>query len=426
MKELFAKVEKSLTKFSDIFAKSIVLNIISSAFMMIMPITIVGSIASLIRGIDMGGYQAWLQSSGLYNLVGAVYQFSIGLLALYIVFCIGYQYAQKSGMKKQSLTIGLTSIFAFLVITPYTPAESAYGAATLSTTWLSSSGMFMAMVVGFVVGYIYKFSITRHLEIKLPEQVPPTIARQFSALIPSFIIAVLFVLINWIFSMTSMGNAQDALYAVVKIPLSAVSASIWGLLILNIFVYLLWFFGIHGGMAIMPISMLLFTSLQLENLAAYQAGLPLPNWITGSYIAIGSGSFPLVVAMLIWGKSKANRSISKLAVVPALFGVDEPAYFGVPMIMNPIFFLPWVILVPTLLTLGTYLLQAIGLVGYHTGASAGGFVPFFVTNMVGYGIPGLIWGAVFFILAVFIYLPFVKIYDKQCLAKENGQPDKEE
>lgn len=411
------KIEEILTKISDKFAKSVTLNIISGSFMMIMTITMVGSFASLFKGIDIGGYQAFIQSCGIYQLLGTIYQFTIGMMSVYIVFCIGYQYASKKGMKKQGITIGFVSLMAFLIITPYDPAPDAYSAATLSTQWLSSSGMFMAMVVGFIVGSVYKFCLTHHVEIKLPSQVPPTISRQFSALIPGFIVAILFVLIQYLFTLTPFGNAQDALYAVVQIPLGIVGATIVGELILVIFLYLMWFFGIHGGMAVMPIMMLVFTSLQMENLTAFQAGLDLPNWITGSYVSIGSGSLPLLVAILLWGKAKANRSIGKLAVIPATFNVDEPAYFGIPMIMNPIFFLPWVILVPVLQVLGTYLLQAVGLLGYYTGVAAG-FVPFFVGNLLGYGTSGLIWGCIFFIISVLIYMPFVKIYDKQCLAKE--------
>lgn len=415
------KLEAWLTKVSNVFAQSVFLNIVSASFMMIMPITIIGSFASLFKGMDVGGYQAWIKANGLYNLLGAVYQFSVGLLGLYIVFCIGYQYAQKNGLKKQATTIGLVSLMCFLIITPYTAAADAYSAATLTTTWLGSSGMFMAIITGFLVGWIFKLCMKHHIEITLPKQVPPTIARQFSALIPGFFAVILFMIINGIFTLTPVGNAQDALYSIIRIPLSAVSSSLIGEFILVVFLYLLWFFGIHGGLAVMPIMMLLFTNLQLENLAAYQAGQALPNWITGSYLTVGSGSICMVIAMLIWGKSKSNRSIAKLAVIPAFFGVDEPAYFGMPMIMNPIFFFPWVLITPALTVFGTYLLQAAGLLPYATGASAGTFVPFFVGNLVSYGWKGIVWGCIFFALDILIYLPFVKVYDNQMLAKEAAE-----
>ena len=418
MKNFLNKLEDGLTKVADGFSRNFFLNVISGAFTMIMPFTIVGSIASLIKGIDFGGYQAFIQSTPVYYLLGDIYAFTVGLLAIYIVFSIGYQYAMKRGMRKQAITIGLSSLIAFFLITPYTRAESLWGASGLSTQWFGATGLFMAMVVGFVVGFVYELCFKNNIEIKLPSQVPPTIARQFSALIPAFIVIILFVAVNWVFTLTPLENAQAALYSVVRIPLSIASASILGQMFLLMFGMLMWFFGIHGGLVVMPMIMTIFTTLRMENLAAFQAGLPLPNMITGNTLSIGNGSLPLVIALLIFAKAKQNRSITNVAAVPSLFGVDEPAYFGVPMIMNPIFFIPWVLITPAFLNIGTFILQSIGLLGYHTGATAGDFMPFFVTNLVGYGVPGLIWGCVFMVIAVLYYLPFIMVYDKQCLDKE--------
>lgn len=426
MKGFASVLQDKLSKVSEAFGRNIVLNIISSSFMMIMSITIVGSFAALFKGLDIGGYQAFLQSSGLYGLLDTIYTFTVGSLSLFVVFCVGYQYATKKGMKKDAITIGLTSLVGFLAVTPYTPGESAYAPAILTTSWLGASGMFCAILIAFLTGTIYHVCKKYHLEIKLPEQVPPMVARQFSAMIPGFLCAICYMLIVKIFALTPIGNVQDAVYALVKIPLTLAGSNIFGLWLLQVFCYLMWFFGIHGGMVVMPIQMVLFMQAQYENLAAYQAGMALPNWITGTILSIGNGSLPLLVALLLFAKSKQNRAIMKMAIIPACFGIDEPSYFGIPMIMNPIFFIPWVILVPSLTVFGTYILQAIGVLGYATGASTGGFVPFFVTNMVSYGVSGVIFGCIIFVLAVLIYYPFMKAYDKQCLEKENAAGGSEE
>ena len=122
--------------------------------------------------------------------------------------------------------------------------------------------------------------------------------------------------------------------------------------------------------------------------------------------------------MLLTAKSTANKTITKIGALPSFFGVDEPMYFGLPMILNPIFFVPWVLIVPTIAVWGTCLLQNLGLLGAATGASAGSFVPFFVTNMVSFGVPGVIWGCVFMVIEVLIYLPFAKAYDMQMQKQE--------
>lgn len=413
------KVLDGLLNVSAKLAQSRILQTIQRAFMKLMPITMIGGFASLFKGFEFGGYQAWLQATPLYGILGTVYQFTVGLLGLYVAFLVAYSFADVFGLKKATgVELGLVSLMCFMIVTPYTPAETMYGAATLSTSWLGSSGMFTALIIAFVTGIIFTFCEKHNLGIKLPDSVPPMIAMQFNALIPGLFAVVLFGAVTVAFSFTSIGSLQQAVYTLVSAPLNALGANIFGVYVLTLVCYLMWFFGIHGGMTIMPVMMVLFMSLQMENLAAYQAGAELPHMVTGGYLSYGSGSFPLIVAMFLFSKSSTNRSLTKLAALPSFMGVDEPAYFGYPMILNPIFFIPWVILSPTIAVFGTYLLQNLGLLGFATGASAGTFVPFFVTNMVSYGVRGLIWGVVFFVIHVIMYIPFVKAYDKQMLEKE--------
>ena len=422
MNKLFEKIEEPLTNMAAKFASSKILGTISSAFMMLLPITMIGGFVALFRGLDIGGYQAFLASSGLYDKLGTIYQFTTSYFAIYVTFAVGYQFALKYGLQRNAISIGLTAMMCFLIATPYTLPESLYGSATLDTTWYGATGLFSALLIAFVVGLIYKVCQDRKIEIKLPEAVPPAIAVQFTSIIPAAISALVFMGVAWIFAGTSFGSVHNCIYSILRAPLSALGANIWGSYILTLFLYCLWFLGIHGGLTVMPISMMLFTQLQMENQMAFAAGQPLPNWVTGSYLSVSSGSLAVVVACILVAKSEQIKAISRTALIPSLFGVDEPAYFGLPMILNPLFFIPWVFLQTTLVVWGTYLLQAIGLLGYYRGVSAGAFVPFFVSNVTGYGIPGLIWGFVLFIIDVILTIPFVKAYDKQCLAEdENNQ-----
>lgn len=418
------KVKQILTKVSESFAQSVTLNIISSSFMMILPVIIIGSIAALLKGIDIGGYQKWLMSSGIafYKALATIYQFTTGFMAIFITFSVGYQYANRKNINKQAITIGILSVVSFLIVTPYTVADKkTFSPLNLPFSWLGVSGMFLAIVVGFLVGIIFKFCIDKDIRIKLPEAVPQEVSNQFSALIPGVITITFFAIVDFLFGLTPFGNVQDAVYALVRIPLGFVGKSVVGYYFIIMFMYLLWFFGIHGGMTVGPIIMMIFMPLQLENLAAYQAGQALPHAFVGTHISVGTGSLALLVAGLIVCKSKSNRSIIKLALIPAFFGVDEPAYFGLPMILNPIFFIPWVIVVPALQVFGTYFLQLLKLVPYCNGAQIFGSTPFFLINLMTYQWQGCIAGLVFFVLAVCVYLPFMEIYDKQCLEKEESE-----
>ncbi len=423
MKKFNEKVTEILTKISESFAQSVTLNIISSSFMMILPVIIIGSFAALLKGIDIGGYQKWLMGPGIsfYKALATIYQFTTGLMAIFITFSVGYQYANRKNINKMAITIGILSIASFLIVTPYNVDQKTFSPLNLPFSWLGASGMFLAIIVGFLVGSIFKFCIDKNIRIQLPEAVPQEVSNQFSALIPGLIAIVFFGLVNFLFSLTPFGNVQDAVYALVKIPLNFVGSSVVGYYFTIMFMYLLWFFGIHGGMTIGPIIMMIFMPLQMENLAAYQAGQALPHAFVGTHISVGTGSLALLVAGLIVCKSKSNRSIIKLALIPAFFGVDEPAYFGLPMILNPIFFIPWVIVVPALQVFGTYLLQLLKLVPYCNGVQVFGSTPFFLVNLMTYQWQGCVAGFVFFVLAVCIYLPFMKVYDKQCLEKEESE-----
>ena len=423
MNKLFEKIEGPLMNLAQKFASNKPLSVISSAFMMLLPITMIGGFTALFRGLDFGGYQAFLASSGLYDRLGTIYQFTTSFFAVYVAFAIAYQYALRYELKSNAIAMGLTAVMCFFIATPYTLPESLYGAATLDTTWHGATGLFSSIIIAFMVGIIYKLCAKWHIEIKLPEAVPPAIAVQFTSIIPAAVSAIVTMLIAWGFSATSLGSIHNAIYTIIRTPLTAFGANIFGQFIFTLFCYILWFMGIHGGLAVMPISMVLFTQLQMENQMAYAAGQPLPNWVTGSNLSVSSGSLAVVVACLLVAKSDQINAISRTAIIPSMFGVDEPAYFGLPMILNPIFFLPWVVIQTCLTTWGTYLLQAIGVLGYYRGVSAGSFVPFFVSNLAGYGVPGLIWGFVIFAIDVIISIPFVAVYDKQLLAQEKSNKE---
>lgn len=416
-------MEKFLDKLIEIsakFAQNSVLNVIQGAFMMLMPVTMIGGFTALFNGIGFEAYQAFITSCGIKSILSVIYQWTIGMFGVYVSFLVAYQFAKTHKCAKSEIAVGITSLICFLIVTPYTLPEDPYGAASLPVSWLGSSGLFTAIIIGFTVGYIFKFCQKNNIVIKLPEQVPPMVSAQFTSIIPGALSMILFGILNAIFINTPLGSFHQLIYSIVSTPLNAVGSNVFGYWILMIVLYGLWFCGIHGGMTVGPVIMMLFMQLQMENMTAYQSGQALPNMFVGDALSFGTGSIPLVIAALIFCKSEANKSITRLGFLPAFFGVDEPIYFGLPMILNPMFFIPWVIIAPTVSVFGTHLLKLIGLLGYSngTGGQAAANLPFFVGNMMNYGISGLIWGCVLFAVIVLAYVPFVKAYDRQVMARE--------
>lgn len=416
-------IEK-LTAVSTKFAQNKVLITVQNGFMLLLPITMVGGFVALFNGISLEGYQAFLVATGLKNVLSIIYQWTIGMIAIYLAFLIAYRFAKDNNFGKSEIAVGLTSLICFLILTPYNEAVG-WDPAYLPSSWLGAQGMFSAIIVSFIVGNIFKFCIKNHVEIKLPESVPPFVSMQFSALIPVAVSVVLFGIINVFFAGTQFGCFHQLTYSILAAPLQKISTNVFGGWLLMIVLYGLWFCGIHGGMTVGPIIMMLFMQVQMENLTAFQAGQPLPHMYIGDALSYGTGSLPLLIAVLLFGKSKQCRTIAKLGIVPATFGVDEPTYFGMPMILNPLFFIPWVILSPTIAVFGTHLLKIVGLLSYSngTGGQNAANLPFFVGNTMNYGVSGLIWGIVIFAIITAIYVPFVKAYDKQKLADENNQAE---
>jgi len=416
-------MDKFMDKLIGVSAKlasNKVLNIIQSAFMLMMPISMIGGFAALFNGIGVEAYQAFITSVGIKSILSVIYQWTIGMIAVYLSFLVAYRFAETYKCAKSNIAVGLISLVCFLIVTPFVVPEDPYGAASLPMSWLGASGMFSAIVISFVVGNIFRLCTKYNLAIKLPEQVPPMISAQFTALIPAALSMIFFGIINNIFAGTSFGCFHQMIYSIISTPLHAVGSNVFGLWILTVVLYGLWFCGIHGGMTVGPIIMMLFMQLQMENMTAYQAGQPLPNMLAGDSLSIGTGSIAMIVAALIVCKSESCKSISRFGFIPAFFGVDEPVYFGMPMIMNPMFFIPWVIGAPTITVFGTHILKVLGLLSYSTctGGQNAANLPFFVGNMMNYGVGGLIWGCLIFALVVLMYMPFVKAYDKQMLAKE--------
>lgn len=413
------KFIERLTVVSGKIAQHRMLRIIQNAFMMLMPITMLGAFVALFNGLGFEAYQGFITSTGIKGVLTTMYQWTTGMFGVYLAFLVAYAFAREFQCAKSEMAVGLVSLACFLIATPYVIPEEPFAPTMLPSSWLGSSGMFSAIVISFIVGGIYLFCHKNNIEIKLPEQVPPFISAQFSSLIPGAIALVLFGVLSSVFAGTSFGSLHQVIYSLLAAPLQAVSANVIGHWVLVTMVYLLWFFGIHGGMTVGPIMSMLFTQVQMENLTAFQAGQPLPHMVIGDALSYGAGSLPMLVAALIFMKSEQGKTVTRMSILPSFFGVDEPAYFGMPMILNPLFFVPWVIVAPTVSVFGSYVLKLVGLLPYcnNTGSAAYN-LPFFVGNMMNYGVAGLIWGCIFFAIIVLAYVPFVKAYDKQLLEAE--------
>ena len=350
MQKFMDKMENVLAPLATKVGGNRILKAVSTAFNMIMPLIIIGAIFSLVSTLSIGGYQAFLQSSGIGKILALVGKFTTDLMALYVAFAAGYAYVRNEGMNNDAIPSGLLSVLAFFIMTPLTEVMiNEVPTTVLSFDYLGSKGLFTALLVGLLVGFIYTFVTKKGWVIKMPDGVPPTVAKSFSALIPGFVITGIFLVINGIFNALTGATFSEWLYSVLAAPLSALSGSVITFLVLLFICQVFWFFGIHGGQVTIPFMMILFMQAGVENQAAFGTGQPMQNIVTVGFLYFlmlgGAGNtMGLALDMLLFSKSKRYKSLGKLCILPSICNINEPVIFGMPIILNPVMAIPFLFL----------------------------------------------------------------------------------
>lgn len=406
------------------------LKAISSGFIAIMAATIVGSIFTLIGNLPFTGWTAWLASTGLNKILALPGQCTTDLIAVYAVFFIAYNLAQTFEVDGKGA--GLAALVSFFVVTGRATyfavaAEDAAAVSALSTGFLGAKGLFTAMIVALIGARIYVFIVKKGWVIKLPDSVPPNVAGSFNSLIPSFFVVVVFLLVAMGMSFTSYGDLHTMIFTVIQSNLMRfMGDNIFSWLFFNFMTNILWFFGLHGGNIVGSITNPVYTPLALENLAAFEAGeTVMPYIITGSFGKTftfgGVGSmFGLAILMTFFAKSKQYKMLGKLSLPTTFFFINEPLLFGIPVVLNPLFFLPLMFTTPLLGTL-TYFMMKIGVVPIPHGIQLPWTMPPVFNGFLQAGIGLAIWEVLMVLASMIIYYPFFRMGDKQALAEENGE-----
>ena len=392
------KLRNTLAVFAEKMNNIKTLQIIQKALAMIMPVTMIGALFSLLSGLPFDPWQNLINSTGLASAFNLVYNCTYGYYSLILAFCMAYQYCVANKQRKNALAAGILALCAFLISCP----DGGAG------TYIGTMGMLGAMIVGIFTGWLFKVLVEKNITIRLPEGVPPMVSQSFVALIPSAVICLVFMVLNFILAKTSLESLQTLIYTVVRVPLTVVGANAVGELVMVVYCTLLWFFGIHGGMVMMPIIQVVFMEATMANMNAYAAGLPAPNRYIGM-VLLGEG-FAANIAILIASHRAEIREIAKIGFVPYIFNISEPTNFGVPIIMNPNFFVPYCI-TPFVGFLMTHGAQWIGFLGNSSCISAGWTMPVTVQALFYYGWRGAVVNILITIVMTLIWIPFVKRND---------------
>ncbi|WP_194208464.1 PTS N,N'-diacetylchitobiose transporter subunit IIC [Superficieibacter sp. 1612_C1] len=432
MSKAIDSLERVLLPFAVKLGKQVHVNAIKNGFIRLMPLTLAGAMFVLINNVFLSfGEGSFFFSLGVrldastiqtlegFKVIGgSVYNGTLGIMSLMTPFFIGMALAEER--KVDPLAAGLLSIASFMTVTPFSVGE----AYAVGANWLGGQNIISGIIIGLVVAEIFTFIVRHNWVIKLPDSVPASVSRSFSALIPGFIILLIMGFIAW--GLTLIGsNFHQIIMDSVSKPLASMGNVVgWAYVVFNA---LLWFFGVHGGLALTALNSGILGPWGMENMATYTqfgsvdaaiaAGKTFHFW-TGpmleSYIFLGGtgATLGLIIAIFIASRRADHRQVAKLALPSGLFNINEPILFGMPIIMNPLMMIPFVLIQPILagITLAAY---SLGLIPPSTNFAPWTMPPglgaFFNSN----GSIGALILALFNLgVATMFYLPFVIISNK--------------
>lgn len=429
---------KPMVKFSQIkFVRSV-----QAAGVAAMPFTIVGSMFLVLHILPrvitplQGFYEAYLvQFADIYLLALTA---SIGLIALYFLCVIGYEYtrlvSEEENLNLSPISGMLLSVFAFFITLPQFAKDSSLKLLTdaengIINGWaigdapnrLGSTGVFTAIIVSYVAVNIYRLCVKKNIVIKLPDSIPAGIANSFTALIPSFIVAVTMILANGI--LISLGTD---VFDIISKPFAFVTVltTSWiGTMIIMFLISAVWLVGIHANVIGAFLTPIVLYNMEMN---IKGANIPFAGGFDNAYMFIGGagGTLGLVLLMVLFAKSEQFKVLGKAALIPGIFNINEPIIFGLPIVYNPFFAVPF-ILSPMVTGTIAYFATKSGLVKPMIAQFAwpipGGFNAFIGT---GGDWKAFVLAIVTFTVSTLIYYPFFnkrdqQLYDEQIEAEKS-------
>ena len=410
MKKFIAFMEEKVVPVAAKIGAEPHLAAIRDGFVTIIPIIMAGAIAILINNFHIDFYQNLMEhifGPGWKQLGGYVWNGSYAIMALLVCFTISYHLTKGRG--KDGLAAGVAAVGVFIILL----ADLAKG-----TDFLGTNGLLLSIVVALVIGDLMCVLLGNpKLVIKMPAGVPPAVAKSFASVFPTMIVIWGAALIQEIFIIFVHNTTIPAVVnKFIQTPLQGVISSFWGVMILIIVIQILWFFGLHGANMMFPIIQSVLFPLTIANMKLVEAGQA-PKYIINdqflnSFVNMGGSGLTicLIIAIFIVGKksSDTQKVIAKLAVAPGVFNINEPIIFGLPICLDPIYVIPFII-APLINCTITYLSMVGGLVPYPS-VEIFWTVPPILSGILGTNSwQGGVLAIILLIIDILIYIPFVII-----------------
>jgi PTS system cellobiose-specific IIC component len=384
------------------------LSAIRAGMVSVAPLTIIGGLFMIVSYPPVAGWEARI--APYFRLLQVPVTATFGLLAVFVCFSIGYDLGKQ--LKQEAMVSASIATLVFLMI------QIKLSDQTFSMDGLGSKGLFTAIIIALVSVRVQKFFTDHNVVIKLPKNVPPIVYESFLSLSPMFFLLVVFWLVRFV-----LGVDIDHLIQTAFEPLVFALNTLPGILAYAFLVTLLWSVGINGDNALDAIVAPIFLQYLAANVAATSQGQPLPYVTALGFFTIfvnvgGTGATIALALIMLNSKEPGFRKVSRLSLPTQIFQINEPIFFGFPIVLNPIFMVPY-ILNALILTTGTYLLMLWNVI--HKPFVN---VPWTTPPIIGhYLVSGgdwkaAVWGVISIVIAMMVYLPFAKIAERQRLKAE--------
>jgi PTS system cellobiose-specific IIC component len=389
---------------------------IRAGMVAIVPLTIIGGFFMIVAYMPIPGWEDWVEP--YLPLLEIPYKATFGLLSIFVCFSIAYNLGKE--FEQEAAVSGSMATLIFLMIQiDITSEELAFTEGSLD-----SGGLFTAILIALIVARVQKFFTDKSLVIKLPDNVPSVVYESFASLIPLFFLVLVFWLIRFVLGVDINGLMETALS-----PLVVGLDTLPGILLYTFLVTLLWSVGINGDNAMDAIVAPIFLLYLGANVEAMTQGEPLP-YVTAlgfftTFVNVGGTGATIALALILLNsKEPSLRKVSRVSMPTQIFQINEPIFFGIPIVLNPLLMIPYV-LSAMALTTGTYLLMYWQVIQRPFVP-----VPWTTPPIIGhYLVSGgdwkaAVWGVMSIFIAMAIYYPFAKILERQRLQEEaSGEAD---
>ena len=423
MNKLIELIEKGKPFFEKI-SRNKYLRAIRDGFIAGMPVILFSSIFILIAYVPNAWGFHW--SKDIETFLMTPYSYSMGILAFFVGGTTAKALTDSMNRDLPAtnqinfISTMLASMVGFLLMA----AEPAKDGGFL-TAFMGTKGLLTAFIAAFVTVNVYKVCVKNNVTIRMPDEVPPNISQVFKDLIPFTVSVVLLYGLELIVKGGLGVTVAESIGTLLAPLFSAADGYVGITIIFGAFAFF-WFIGIHGPSIVEPaIAAITYANAEV-NLNLLQQGMHADKILTsGTQMFIvtmgGTGATLVVPFMFMWlCKSKRNRAIGRASVVPTFFGVNEPILFGAPLVLNPIFFIPFIFAPIANVWIFKFFIETLGMNSFTANLPWTTPGPLGIVLGTNFQFLSFALAALLIVVDIAIYYPFLKVYDEQILEEERS------